>query len=249
MRIIAVTNQKGGTGKTTSTVNIGAGLHSLGKKVLLVDMDPQANLTYSLGIQAHELERTVYDLLQNESTLEEVIIDRNGLKVIPSSLELSRAETGLSRAIGRELLLRDALKKVKGFDFILIDSPPSLGLLTLNAMAVSQEVYIPLQAEFLSLQGLSSLLETIEEVRGRLNKKLKITGVIATRFDGRRNLNKEVVEKIKEYFGSTLFNTIIRENISLAEAPSYGQTIYEYKPRSYGAEDYMELSKEITQRS
>lgn len=249
MRIIALVNQKGGVGKTTSVINTGAGLRKLGKNVLLIDLDPQSHLTYSLGIETHKLERAIYDLLLGKVTIEEIVIDRDRLKIIPSTLDLSSAEIELSTQPGREFLLKEALNKTQGFDYILIDCPPSLGILTLNALTTAQEVFIPLQTEFLALQGLSKLLETIEVVKKRLNSNLEITGIIATRFDRRKNLNREVVEKIKEYFGNKMFKTLIRDNISLAEAPSFGKTIFEYKPRSYGAEDYLNLSKEIIKRS
>jgi len=249
MKIIALINQKGGVGKTTSTVNIGAGLTKLNKKVLLIDLDPQAHLTYSLGIPAHELDKSIYKLIKKEVTWKEILIKRNELKIIPSSLGLSGAETELSGIAGKEFLLKEALGGLKGFDYILIDSPPSLGLLTINALTTAQEVYIPLQVEFLALQGLSKLLETIDIVKKRLNKNLEITGIIAIRFDGRKNLNKEVVEKIKDYFGNKLFKTFIRDNISLAEAPSFGKTIFEYKSNSHGANDYLNLSKEILKRN
>jgi len=249
MKIIALANQKGGVGKTTSVINIGAGLNKLKQKVLFIDLDPQGHLTYSLGIEAHELKQTIYDLLKGETTLEEIVISRTGLKLIPSNLSLSRADIEFSGIAGRELLLKEALKNTRGFDFILIDCPPSLGLLTLNAFVAAQEVFIPLQTEYLALQGVSSLLETIEIVRKRLNNDLEITGIIGTRFDRRKRLNKEVVEKIKGYFGGKLFKTLIRDNIALAEAPSYGKTIFEYAPKSYGAEDYLELCREIIKRS
>lgn len=249
MQIIALINQKGGVGKTTSTVNIGAGLTKLNKKVLLIDLDPQAHLTYSLGIPAHELDKSIYELIKGEVAWKEILIERRELKIIPSSLGLSGAEIELSGIAGKEFLLKKALEGLKGFDYILIDSPPSLGLLTLNALTAAQELYIPLQVEFLALQGLSRLLETIDIVKKRLNKNLEITGIIAIRFDGRKNLNKEIVEKIKDYFGDKLFKTFIRDNISLAEAPSFGKTIFEYKPNSHGANDYLNLSREILKRN
>jgi len=248
MRIIALVNQKGGVGKTTSVMNIGAGLKLLKKHVLMVDIDPQANLTYSLGIRAHELEKAIYELLIGEATIEEILIEKDGLKVIPSTLALSGAEMELSSLPGREFLLREVLSKAKGYDYILIDCPPSLGLLTLNALTTAQEVYIPLQTEFLALQGLSKLLETVEVVKKRLNSNIEVTGIIATRYDGRKNLNNEVVDKIREYFRGKVFKTLIRENISLAEAPSYGKSIFDYKANSYGAEDYFNLCKEIIKR-
>ena len=248
MKVIALMNQKGGVSKTTSTLNIGAGLHQLKKKVLLVDLDPQAHLTYSLGIKAHELEKTVYTLLKGDDQVKEVLIEQNGIMIIPSSLDLSGAEIELSGVAGREFLLKEALKRLKSFDYVLMDCPPSLSLLTINALTTVKEVYIPLQTEFLALQGMGKLMETVEIIRKRLNKRLKMTGVIGTRYDSRKKLNKEVIEKIKEYFGDKLFKTLIRDNISVAEAPSFGKSIFDYKPNSHGAEDYLNLCKEIIAR-
>ncbi|PKP60171.1 chromosome partitioning protein ParA [Candidatus Atribacteria bacterium HGW-Atribacteria-1] len=248
MQVIALTNQKGGVGKTTCAINIGAGLNKLNKRVLLIDLDPQAHLTYSLGIPAHELKNTVYELLNGTISLKETIIERNGLSLVPSSLNLSGAEIEFSGLAGREFLLKETMEGFKEFDYMFIDCPPSLGLLTLNALTTAQEVYIPLQTEFLALQGMTKLLETIKIVKKRLNKDLEVTGIIAMRFDNRKNLNREVVEKIKEYFGNKLFNTLIRDNISLAEAPSFGKTIFEYKSNSYGSKDYLDLCKEIIKR-
>ncbi|MBA7490287.1 Sporulation initiation inhibitor protein Soj [subsurface metagenome] len=248
MQIIALTNQKGGVGKTTCAINIGAGLNRLGKRVMLIDLDPQAHLTYSLGIPAHELNNTVYELLKGTVILKETIIERNGLSLVPSSLNLSGAEIEFSGVAGREFLLKESVEGLKKYDYVFIDCPPSLGLLTLNALTTAQEVYIPLQTEFLALQGMTKLLETINIVKKRLNKDLEIAGIIAMRFDNRKNLNREVVEKIKEYFGNKLFNTLIRDNISLAEAPSFGKTIFEYKSNSYGSKDYLDLCKEIIKR-
>jgi len=248
MQIIALTNQKGGVGKTTCAINIGAGLNKLSKRVLLIDLDPQAHLTYSLGIPAHELKNTVYELLKGTVWLKVTIIERNGLSLVPSSLNLSGAEIEFSGVAGREFLLKESVEGLKKYDYVFIDCPPSLGLLTLNALTTAQEVYIPLQTEFLALQGMTKLLETINIVMKRLNKDLEIAGIIAMRFDNRKNLNREVVEKIKEYFGNKLFNTLIRDNISLAEAPSFGKTIFEYKSNSYGAKDYLDLCREIIKR-
>lgn len=248
MKIIVMLNQKGGVGKTTTTVNVGAGLTKLDKNVLLIDLDPQANLTYSLGIPAHDIENSVYDVIKNDISLEEVIIDKAGMKIIPASLNLAGAEIELSSIPGREFLLQEAIKNSNSIDYVLIDCPPSLGLLTLNALTTAQEVYIPLQTEFLPMQGMAKLLQTIEVVQNRLNKNLKITGVICCKYDNRKNLNREVVQKIKQHFGDKVFKTIIRDNISLAEAPSFGQTIFEYKPKSFGALDYKNLSKEIIER-
>ncbi len=248
MTTIALINQKGGVGKTTSTINLGAGLAMLGKSVLLVDLDPQAHLTYGLGIAAHDLVYTVYEVLRGEVTAQEAILKRDQLEVLPSSLGLSAAEMELSGMAGREFLLKEALANLPARDFVLLDCPPSLGLLTLNALTAAQEVFIPLQTEFLALQGMSKLIDTINVVKKRLNRTLTISGIIGTQFDGRKNLNREVVEKIREYFADKLFETLIHDNVALAEAPSYGQTIFEYRPDCRGAQDYLALSREAVAR-
>jgi chromosome partitioning protein len=193
MQIIALINQKGGVGKITCAINIGAGLNKLKKRVLLIDLDQQAYLTYSLGIPAHELKNTVYELLKGTVSLKETIINRNGLSLVPSSLNLSGAEIEFSGLAGREFLLRETIEGLIKFDYVFIECPPSLGLLTLNALTTAQKVYIPLQTEFLALQGMTKLLETIKIVKKRLNKDLEITGIIAMRFDNRKNFNREVV--------------------------------------------------------
>jgi chromosome partitioning protein len=248
MRIIALVNQKGGVGKTTSTINIGTGLARLGQTILLGDLDPQAHMTYSLGIPAHALEGTVYHVLKGETTVDQVLIQTHGVTVLPSSLDLSGAEIELAAIPGREYLLREAFSQLQGFDYILLDCPPSLGLLTVNALTTATEVYIPLQTEFLALQGMSKLLQTVEIVKKRLNPTLEVTGIIGTRYDHRKKLSKEVVEKLRTYFGDTLFPTLIRDNVSLAEAPSFGQDIFRYRPSSYGAEDYRHLCQDIMER-
>lgn len=249
-KIIALINQKGGVGKTTSTVNIGAGLQKAGKKVLLVDLDPQAHLTYSLGIEAHELENTVYELLKSETRFDQVVVDREGIDVIPASLDLSGAEIELSGIPGRELLLKEGLESATAYDYVLLDCAPSLGLLTVNALTTAHEVFIPLHTEFLPLQGMSKLLQTIDIVKKRLNRNIQVTGIIATRFDGRKNLHREVIEKVRNFqdFDQKLFKTFIRENVALAEAPSFGKTIFEHKPDSHGSDDYLNLCQEILNR-
>ena len=244
--IISLLNHKGGVGKTTCTINIGAGLVELGKKVLLIDLDPQANLSLSLG--APRLPNTIYEAIRGESELEPYTI-RNGLDIVTSRLDLSGAEMELINEAGREYILRELFEPVKDhYDFILIDCPPSLGLLTLNALTSSETVIIPLQTEFLALQGLAKIKQVIQKVKVRLNKQLEIGGVIATMYDSRKVLNRDVAKTIKKYFGDLVFETYIRDNVTLAEAPSQRKDIFEYSPKSIGAEDYLELSKEFLNR-
>jgi len=246
MRIVAMLNQKGGVGKTTSTVNLGYGLAAQGRKVLLVDLDAQANLTYSVGIAAHEVQVTILDVLKRTKKASEVIQSQHGVDVMPASLDLSSADMELSGIPGRELLLREALATVSAkYDYILLDCPPSLGLLPLNALTAASEVFVILQTEFLALQGVSKLVSTVEVVKSRLNPALEISGIIATMYDARKRLSKEVIEQISAYFGPKLFKSFIRENVSLAEAPSHGKNIFSYRPDSPGAVDYKALSKEI----
>lgn len=246
MKTIAFTNQKGGVGKTTSTVNVGAGLCKQGKKVLLVDLDPQANLTYSLRMNSKRLDLSIYDVLKGSTEPQQAIISHNGFDILPSSIDLSGAEMEFANEPARETLLKHKLNKIKGdYDYILIDCPPNLGLLTLNAFTAVNEIFIVLQSEYLALHGLSKLMDVINVVKERLNPEIELTGIICTLFDSRKNLNKEVVDHIKDYFGDKVFNTIIRDNVALAEAPSHHKTIFEYDPDSYGAKDYMALAKEI----
>ena len=246
MKRIAFINQKGGVGKTTSVINVGAALSLQGYKVLMIDMDPQANLTYSLRMAPKRVYPTIYQVMKGQAKVGESIIKHENIDIVPSSIELSGAEMELVNEPGREMLLRRALEGVSGYDYILIDCPPNLGLLTLNAFTAVNEVFIVLQSEYLALHGLSKLIDVIKVVKDRLNGEIDVTGVICTLFDKRKNLNKEVVAHIKEHFGSKVFKTIIRDNVALAEAPSFHKTIFEYDHESYGAEDYMSLSKEIT---
>lgn len=246
-KVISISNHKGGVGKTTSAINIGAGLNKLGKKVLLIDLDPQANLSQSLGLI--EPERTIYGALRGEYKLHPTEIAK-GMDVIPSTLDLSGAEVEMSGEPGREYILRELLETLRAsYDYILIDSPPSLGLLTINSFTASDEVLIPLQAQYLALQGLTKLLEVIDKIKKRLNKELRVGGVFITQYDSRKVLNRDVVATIEAHFKEEVFKTRIRDNIALAEAPAQGVDIFRYNPKSYGAEDYLSLSKEIAQRT
>ncbi len=239
-------NHKGGVGKTTSAINIGAGLVELGRKVLLLDLDPQANLTISLGIPRQKC--TIYEALRGEGDLQPYTY-RTGLDVITSSLDLSGAEMELINEAGREYILRELLGQLSDdYDYVLIDCPPSLGLLTLNALTSSRYVLIPLQTEFLAVQGLAKIKQVIDKVRFRLNKQLEMGGVIATMYDSRRVLNRDVVDTIHKYFGDKVFKTYIRDNVALAEAPAQRKDIFAYSPKSPGAHDYLELSREIIER-
>jgi len=248
LRVIAIANQKGGVGKTTTTVNLSAALVSLGKKILIIDSDPQAHATTSLGFKPTDYSKTFHDLIKHDASLEDTIIKRGNLSIIPSSIGLSSAEIELSSMPGREFLLKEVLGNKGNYDFVFIDCPPSLGLLTLNALVAARQLFIPIDTHFLALQGLAKLLEVIDLVRARLNRELEISGILAVRYDNRKRLNREVFEKIKGRFKDKVFNTTIRENISLAEAPSFGLDIFHYFPKSHGAEDYMSLAKEILER-
>jgi chromosome partitioning protein len=245
--VISISNHKGGVGKTTSAINIGAGLNRLGKKILLIDLDPQANLSQSLGLT--DQERTIYGAIRGEYKLEPIEIVK-GLEIIPSTLDLSGAEVELSGEAGREYILKELIEPLKSsFNYIIIDTPPSLGLLTINALTASNEVLIPLQAQYLALRGLSKLLEVVDKITKRLNKELKVGGVFITQYDSRKILNRDVVATIETHFKEELFTTKIRDNIALAEAPARGVDIFNYQPKSNGAEDYLLLCKEIIKRS
>lgn len=245
-KVISISNHKGGVGKTTSVINIGAGLNKLGKKILLIDLDPQANLSQSLGII--EPGKTIYGALRGEYSLQPIEIVK-GLDIIPSTLDLSGAEVEMSGEAGREYILRELIDPLRGsYDYILIDNPPSLGLLTINSFTASDEVFIPLQAQYLALQGLTKLIEVVDKIKRRLNKELRIGGVFITQYDSRKVLNRDVVATIEAHFKNEVFKTKVRDNIALAEAPAQGLDIFRYNPKSYGAEDYLSLSKEILKR-
>ena len=245
--IISLLNHKGGVGKTTSAINIGAGLVELGKRVCLLDLDPQANLTISLGLP--RFPNTIYEALRGESPLVPYPAKDN-LDVIISTLDLSGAEMELINEAGREYILKELLDQIKdNYDFIIIDCPPSLGLLTLNSLTSSDYVLIPLQTEFLAMQGLAKIKQVIQKVQLRLNKDLQIAGVVATMYDQRKVLNRDVVDTIRKYFGELLFETLIRDTVALAEAPAQRKDIFAYSPSSPGSEDYLALCKELLTRT
>jgi len=246
MRRIALVNQKGGVGKTTTAVNLSAAVARLGGRVLLLDLDPQANATVHLGVRPAKGDPTTYTLLSGQTKLEEVLKEvRPNLFLVPSSIELAGAEMELASAIGRERVLCDALTGLKDFDFIFIDCPPSLGLLNVNGLTFVDEVFVPLQCEFFALQGISLLMRTIDLVRSRLNPDLEVTGVIACMIDTRKTLARETLEEIEKFFGDRVFQTKIRTNVRLAEAPSHGKTIFDYAPDSQGARNYHALAREV----
>lgn len=247
-RIIAVANQKGGVGKTTTTINLGASLAHAGKRVLLVDSDAQGNATSGLGIRKGEVDEDIYDILINEAPISEVILksSRENMDVVPASIQLAGAEVELSNLDSRETRLKNALNQVRDqYDYILIDCPPSLGHLTINAFTASDSVLIPVQCEYYALEGLSQLLNTVRLVQKHFNNDLKIEGVLLTMLDRRTNLGYEVVEEVKKYFHEKVYETIIPRNVRLSEAPSYGLSIIDYDLQSIGAKTYQDLAKEV----
>lgn len=258
MRRISVINQKGGVGKTTSTVNVGGALAASGKRVLLIDFDPQAHLTLHLGVDVADEQPTAYDLLTQSTPIAEVAVTaRENLSVIPADIDLAAAEAELISVMGREVILREAIASVEDdFDVMLIDCPPSLGVLTINALAASNEVIIPLQAQFFALQGLSKLLETVSLVQQRINRNLLVSGVLLCIHESTTRLGGEVVEDLEQFLdgardnqtpwsNARLYRTRIRRNIKLAEASSFGQTVIEYAPKSNGAVDYTDFAREL----
>ena len=247
-RIIAIANQKGGVGKTTTAINLSASLASLGKKVLAIDMDPQGNMSSGLGVDKNEVEKTVYDLIIGNIGIEECIYEEviENLDVLPSNIDLSAAEIELIGVDNKEYILRDKVNKVKEkYDFIIIDCPPALSMLTINAMTTSDSVLVPIQCEYYALEGLSQLIHTIELVQERLNPELEIEGVVFTMYDARTNLSLQVVENVKDNLNQNIYKTIIPRSVRLAEAPSYGMPINLYDPKSKGTESYLLLAEEV----
>jgi chromosome partitioning protein len=248
-RIIAIANQKGGVGKTTTAINLGACLAVAEKRTLVIDTDPQGNATSGLGIDKDEVEKSIYDVLLEEAPIEDVIVRQVHfpyLDVVPATRDLVGAEVELVNRRSRETILRRAIDAVRDrYDFILIDCPPSLGLLTLNTLAASDSVLIPIQCEFYALEGLSQLLNTVTIVQKNLNPALQIEGVLLTMYDGRLNLSRQVADEAKEYFGPKVYRTTIPRNVRIAEAPSFGKPIVLYDILSVGAKSYLSLAKEV----
>lgn len=247
-RIIAVANQKGGVGKTTTSINLSACIGAKGKKVLVIDMDPQGNTTSGYGIQKNELENTVYELIMGDCSVEDCILKEvvPNVSVLPANVNLAAAEIELIGVADKDFILKNEIDWVKdSYDFVIIDCPPSLNLLTINAMTTADSVLVPIQCEYYALEGLSQLIHTINLVKERLNPSLDMDGVVFTMYDSRTNLSNQVVENVKNNLNQKVYHTLIPRNIRLAEAPSYGQPISMYDPRSAGAESYMALAEEV----
>lgn len=248
MKIIAIANQKGGVGKTTTAVNLSACLAKKGKRVLLVDCDPQGNSTSGVGVDKRRCEKTVYDVLIGDTQIKETIVktEYENLSICPSNISLSGAEIELVSEIGRETKLKNAIFSVKDeYDFVLIDAPPSLGLITLNVLAASNSVVVPIQCEYYALEGVSQLMNTVKKVKQVLNPELEIEGILMTMFDSRTNLSIQVVEEVKKFFPNKVYKTLIPRNVRLSEAPSFGKPIIYYDIASKGSESYLDLADEV----
>ena len=250
-RIIAIANQKGGVGKTTTAINLSACLAEKGQKVLAIDMDPQGNMTSGLGLDKDSIEKNIYDLMIGESDVKEVLQKDalDNLDVIPTSIDLSAAEIELIVVEDKEYIIKNAIEEIKdNYDYVIIDCPPSLNMLTINAMTTADSVLVPIQCEYYALEGLSQLIHTVELVKERLNPVLEIEGVVFTMYDARTNLSLQVVENVKDNLQQNIYKTIIPRNIRLAEAPSYGMPINLYDSKSAGADSYMRLADEVMNR-
>jgi len=247
-RIIAIANQKGGVGKTTTAVNMSAALADYGQRVLMIDADPQGNATSGIGLPKKDIKLCIYDALINEVPLQKIVATSlwERLDIVPATIKLAGAEIELVPTINRETKLKHALEQVKKeYDYLLIDCPPSLGLLTINALTAADEVLIPIQCEYYALEGLGQLINTISLVRKHLNERLTITGVVLTMYDGRTNLSEQVADEVRTYFKELVYKTVIPRNIRLSEAPSHGQPIIAYDSRCRGAEVYLSLAREV----
>lgn len=249
MKVISIFNQKGGVGKTTTVVNLSAALGKKNKKVLVIDLDPQGNSTSGLGIDKNELESSVYDILLEETTFDPLETSAKNVKILPSNSDLSGFEIEAVNIDNREHLLANYLNNIDEYDYILMDCPPSLGLLSINALVASNSVLIPIQSEYYALEGVSQLVQTIDLIKGSLNPDLEIEGVVMSMFDGRNNLALDVVEEVKKYFKDKVFKSIIPRNIRLAEAPSHGLSVIDYDASSKGAKAYIKLANEIIKQN
>lgn len=250
-KIVSITNQKGGVGKTTTSINLAASLVKHGKRILLIDMDPQGNASVGCGLELEEIENTIYELLVDGLDPKDVIVSsESGVDLIPANGDLAGAQVELLNEIGRELRLQKALTAVRDeYDYVFIDCPPALNVLTINALVASDSIMIPMQCEYFALEGLSALIATVRKIKESLNPRLKIEGLLRTMFDGRNSLSNEVSKQLQTHFGNKVYATIIPRNVRLAEAPSYGEPVISYDPSSKGAKAYEALAKEVMQRS